>query len=377
MHHVYLIPGFFGFSNLGDLHYFRAIRETLEKNFRDAGQEVFIPGVPTFPTGSLTRRARRLLDTILANGSLEKAEHIHLIGHSTGGLDARLLCSMSRDLGSERLREKLRSKVRTVVCLSSPHRGTPLANFFTTLYGKNLLYLVTLLIIVGLWRKPIHMAAGAIGLLFRLSDLLGITEPLLRQLTDQLLKDFSEEREAEVREFLNSVLADVSLMVQLTPEAMELFDRSVVPWPETRYVSYATVSPRPLQMLRRTSLRGILMPVGALLYSTLYSITARKETGVTGYGDAPSSALELVTQKPLSFALTDEDNDGVVPTLSQIHGEFRGFVRADHLDAIGHYLRGPTEKQDGADWFVSGAHFSLASFEALWKDVTQVLLGRR
>src|SRR5438128_1464586 len=152
MHHVYLIPGFFGFSNLGELQYFRAIRQTLEENFKKEGLEVFVPGVSTLPTGSLIRRAQRLLDTIVTNQSLDKATTIHLIGHSTGGLDARLLASSARELGSDELRKRLREKLKTVVTISAPHRGTPLANFFTTIYGKNLLYFVTLLIIVGLWR---------------------------------------------------------------------------------------------------------------------------------------------------------------------------------------------------------------------------------
>lgn len=375
MHHVYLIPGFFGFSNLGEIHYFRAIRETLEKNFRQEQQAVYIPGVPTFPTGSLKRRARRLLEVILENGSLERASAIHLVGHSTGGLDARLLSSAARDIGPELLREKLREKLRTVVCLSTPHYGTPLANFFTTIYGKNLLYFVTLMIIVGLWRRPVNVAAGIFSLVSRMSDLMGLSEPLLRQLTDQLLRDFTREREKEVRDFLNSVLADVSLMVQLTPEAMELFDMTVTPAPGVRYVSYATVAPPPLQLLQRMSLKNLLTPLATILYSTLYTLTSRPETGCNYH--APVEAPELLTGGALPFPLSPSTNDGVVPTLSQIYGEFRGYIRADHLDVVGHYLRGPTEKKDGADWFASGAKFGLEGFENLWADVTQVLLGKR
>jgi triacylglycerol lipase len=374
MHHVYLIPGFFGFSNLGELQYFRTIRETLERNFRAEGLAVFAPGVSTLPTGSLVRRAQRLLDTIVTNQSLEKASVIHLIGHSTGGLDARLLASTARDLGSDELRQKLRAKLKTVVCLSSPHRGTPIANFFTTIYGKNLLYFVTLLIIVGLWRRPISVAAGVFSLVARVGSVLGLTEPILRQLTDQLLKDFSRERESEVREFLNSILADVSLMVQLTPESMEVFDRTVEPWPEVRYVSYATVSPSPLQALQKRSLRSLLTPVSTILYSTLYTLASQADSHFRYR--APVDALEFSTGKPLPFALSSEDNDAVVPTLSQIFGEFRGYIKADHLDVIGHFLHG-NERQDSADWFTSGANFNRTTFDALWHDVTQVLLGKR
>lgn len=374
MHHIYLIPGFFGFSNLGDLHYFRTIRETLQKNFMQEGLAVFVPGVSTSPTGSLVRRAGYVLDAIVANQSLERASHIHLIGHSTGGLDARLLASSARGVGAERLKAQLKEKLRTVITLASPHRGTPLANFFTTIYGKNLLYFVTLLIIVGLWRRPITFAAGIFSFFSRFSDFLGLTEPLLRQLTDQLLKDFNRDREREVREFLNSILSDVSLMVQLTPEAADIFDRTVEPWPSVRYVSYATVSPTPLKALQKRSLGSLLTPVSTILYSTLYTLTAMAHPNYRYH--TPVDAVELSTQKPLPFPLSPEDNDGVVPTLSQIFGEFRGYIKADHLDVIGHFLGGPGT-QERADWFTSGANFNRAAFDALWYDVTQVLLGKR
>lgn len=375
MHHVYLIPGFFGFANLGEVHYFRAVRETLERNFAAASEPVEIFGVKTFPTGSLRRRGRRLLETIVENGSIELADQIHLIGHSTGGIDARLLASHTRDLGYDRERARLAQKLRTVASIASPHYGTPLANFFTTLYGKKLLYFITLLVIVGLWRRPISVAAGLLGVGFRIYDLLGLNEGMLRQITNQLLREFSPEREKEVRLFLNSILEDVSLMVQLTPEAMDVLNPAIEPLPEIRYVSYATVSPPPLLAIKRSRWKELLTPLEAMLYSTLYVITARPEPGF--HYHLPIDPIEAVTRRPLPFGVDSSSNDGVVPTLSMIHGEFRGFVLADHLDVVGHYLRGPLEKRDGADWFLSGAKFDLDQFEALWGDVSEVLLRRR
>lgn len=373
VHHVYLIPGFFGFANLGEVKYFRAVRETLERHFAELGEPVEIFGVKTFPTGSLRRRARRLLETIVEKGSLERAEHVHLVGHSTGGIDARLVASASRELGFEAERRLLEKKLRTVVCLSSPHYGTPLANFFTTLYGKKLLYFITLLVFVGLARRPVTAAAGLLGLGFKVTDVLGLNEGMLRQITNQLLRDFTPEREQEVRAFLESVLTDVSLMVQLTPESMDVINHSIQPLPGVRVVSYATVSPRPLVAIKRSRWKELLTPIETVLYSTLYMITARPEDGFRYH--LPIEPIEAVTGKPLPFGLDETSNDGVVPSLSMIHGEFRGFVLADHLDIVGHYLRGPHEKRDGADWFLSGAHFDLDQFERLWGDVTRVLAG--
>lgn len=374
VHHVYLIPGFFGFANLGEVKYFRAVRETLERHFAERGEEVEIFGVKTFPTGSLRRRGRRLLETVVEKGSLHRADHIHFIGHSTGGIDARLVASSTRELGHDADRKLLESKLRTVVSLASPHYGTPLANFFTTLYGKKLLYFITLLVFAGLWRPPITAAAGLLGLGFKVTDVLGLNEGMLRQITNQLLRDFTPERESEVRGFLESILTDVSLMVQLTPESMDVLNPAIEPLEDIRYVSYATVSPPPLLAIKRSRWRELLTPIETVLYSTLYVITARPEDGFRYH--LPLEPIEAVTGRPMPFGLDETSNDGVVPTLSMIHGEFRGFVMADHLDVVGHYLRGPLEKRDGADWFLSGAHFDLAQFERLWGDITDVLVRR-
>lgn len=374
MHHVYLIPGFFGFSSLGEVTYFRAVREMLERSFEARGEQVEIHGVKTFPTGSLRKRGQRLLETIVENGSIDRAEHIHLVGHSTGGIDARLVASLTRDLGYDEQRQRLADKLRTVITVGSPHYGTPLANFFTTLYGKKLLYFITLLVFVGLWRRPISAAAGLLAVGFRVYDLLGLNEGMLRQITNQLLKDFSPEREKEVRAFLNSILEDASLMVQLTPESMDILNPAIEPLPGIRYASYATVSPPPLLAIKRSRWKELLTPLEALLYSTLYVITARPEAGFPYH--APVAPIDALTKKPLPFTIDVASNDGVVPSLSMIYGEFRGFILADHLDVVGHYLRGPAEKRDGADWFVSGAKFDVGQFEALWSDVTDVILQR-
>jgi len=374
VHHIYLIPGFFGFSNLGNVLYFRAVRETLTQMFAARGERVVVYGVRTYPTGSLARRARRVLDEIEKNESLKHADSIHLIGHSTGGIDARLVASTARGFGLTTERPELAAKIRTVVCLATPHYGTPLANFFTTIYGKKLLYFITLIVFVGLWRRPIAFAGGILGLGYKVYDVLGLSETLLLQLTNQLLRDFTPERQREVREFLDSILKDVSLMIQLTPESMHVLNATIQPIASVRQVSYATVSPPPSRAMDRRRWREWLDPLSLVLYSAVYSLTAKPEDG---YSYHPAvSPLAFGTKEALPFEIDSTSNDGIVPSLSQIHGEFRGFVKADHLDVVGHYLRGPLEKQDGADWFLSGAKFSLDRFERLWTDITQVLLGK-
>ncbi len=375
-HQVYLIPGFFGFSSMGGLSYFRQIRETLEDVFVRRGEQVKIVDVKTLPTASLRHRARKLLKSIEENGGHREGVEVHLVGHSTGALDARLLVSPGSRLGDddeEEVRQAVLENVRNVVSVSGAHYGTPLANFFSTLYGKNLLYFVTLMIVVGLWRKPIVVLGSLLGVLGKFNSLMGLDETFLSQLTNQLLKDFNPTVEAEVREFLRSILEDQGVILQLTPEGMDLFNATTRDHPDVRYVSYATAAPAPTQVIKEITIRHALTPLNKVLYSMLWTLTSRAKKGYP-YGGEHIRGVEAMTGKPLPFSINERTSDGVVPTYSQVWGEFRGVVRGDHLDVLGHYLRGPFDVRDGADWFGSGAKFDREAFEWLWEDVADVLM---
>jgi triacylglycerol esterase/lipase EstA (alpha/beta hydrolase family) len=371
-HKIYLVPGFFGFANLGGISYFRRVNETLADVFERRGLEVEIIGVKTLPTASLRHRARRLVMTVRETGGLEPGVKVHFIGHSTGALDARLAACPNAKLDMGDSAEGLAENLQTIVSIAGPHFGTPLANFFTTIYGKNLLYMVTLLVIVGLRRRPITLLGGLIGVLGKINDLLGLDETLITQITNDLLKDFNPSAEAEVRQFLRSILDDQGCMVQITPEGMDVFNATTFDNPAVRYVSYATAAPPPIEVFKKISVRHALTPLNKVLYSVLWTLTSRAHAHYPYH--PPIRSEDAITKRPLPFAITESTSDGVVPTLSQIWGEFRGVVRADHLDIIGHYLRGPFDERDGADWFGSGAKFDRETFQWLWEDVANVLM---
>lgn len=370
-HQVYLIPGFFGFSAIGGISYFRQVRETLEEAFARDGYDVELIGIRTLPTASLTHRARRLMLTVKDSGGLEDGVAVHFVGHSTGALDARLAACAEVRLDFDKHIPALHRNLRTVISISGPHYGSPLANFFTTLYGKNLLYLVSLLVIVGLWRRPINLLGGVMSVLGKVNDVLGLDETIIHQITNDLLRDFNPAAQAEVRHFLRSILEDQGAMVQVTPEGMDLFNATTPDNPDVRYVSYATAAPPPLHVIRKIKLRHALTPLNKVLYGLLWTLTSRSHAGYPYH--PPIAGTDIMTGRPLPFNVTESTSDGVVPTLSQIWGEFRGIVRADHLDVIGHYLRGPFDVRDGADWFGSGAKFDRETFQWLWEDVARVI----
>jgi triacylglycerol esterase/lipase EstA (alpha/beta hydrolase family) len=88
--HIFLIPGFFGFANIGDFAYWGPIVRKLDGLLREAGMPAELHCVKSLPTSSLRARGRCLLETV-AGAGLGSDAIVHLIGHSTGGLDARLL----------------------------------------------------------------------------------------------------------------------------------------------------------------------------------------------------------------------------------------------------------------------------------------------
>jgi triacylglycerol esterase/lipase EstA (alpha/beta hydrolase family) len=98
--HVYLSPGMFGFARLASFDYFEHVVRAIEERFRARGRSAKVHVCEVHPTASVRRRAAKLArmvsDTVGDEGP------IHTVGHSTGGLDARLVDSPSVHLGHDR-----------------------------------------------------------------------------------------------------------------------------------------------------------------------------------------------------------------------------------------------------------------------------------
>jgi hypothetical protein len=91
----------------------------------------------------------------------------------------------------------------------------------------------------------------------------------------------------------------------------------------------------------------------------------RQLTRVNELDWLPWGALELLDHG-LGFKATPGISDGIVPTLSQVHGRLLHVARADHLDMVGHYTLASGRT---GDWLPSGAGFTPAAFGATWEAV--------
>lgn len=125
---IVLQHGLFGFGNfeLGKikLSYFHKIDRALEER----GHPLIISRV--HPTGPIRIRAMQLKKTILAEQKrlgIER-QRVVIIAHSMGGLDARYMIS----------RLGMADRVEALVTVSTPHRGSPYADWCIKNLGRRL-----------------------------------------------------------------------------------------------------------------------------------------------------------------------------------------------------------------------------------------------
>lgn len=386
-HRVYLLPGFFGFTHMGEkpaerIVYFEHVRDLLVEGFQKRGHEVEVEAVTSHPTANLRVRARMILRVLQESASRDDAV-LHLVGHSTGGLDARGVVStwMPREA------PELLRRVRTVVSVATPHHGTPLADFFQQdKRGEMLLRLLWLFTVFALRRGSRPVTFLAFRLFYSLSEAghhLGLQDTVADKVT-RLLAHLTPTEQATLEEFLSQVGKDQSLIEDLTPGRMVDFNRETADQPNVRYGSVITGAPPP-------SLKGLLQVItgkdnpglGDMVSLRMMDPEPQAIYGVWSFLHKKSApdARNLHTPDPrpeqeqaLRAAFGEgyrSRSDGIVPTRSQVWGQLISAVTADHLDVMGHF----DEPPEYVGWLKSGSHFRGAQFQGVWSRVLDFMVG--
>ena len=128
MHPIVLHHGLLGFGdiNLGPvkIRYFRGI----DRAITGRGHPLIVSRV--HPTGSIERRAGQLRDNIIAGlkDTGREKDRVIIVAHSMGGLDARY---MINKLGMD-------DRVAALLTITTPHRGSPYADWCVLNLGKRL-----------------------------------------------------------------------------------------------------------------------------------------------------------------------------------------------------------------------------------------------
>lgn len=369
--HIFLSPGFFGFKKLGSYSYFCHLEGGLLRRFSDAGLDARVHVVDVHPSASIRRRALRLRQAIdqLATGD----GPIHLLGHSTGGLDARLLASPSGNLDGTLRRSPWVHRLRTLTTLNTPHFGTPLAAFFATVSGHRLLEALSALSVAALklGGPPLALTSSLIAAFGRL-DGLGVELRLLDRLTEDFIRLLDDASSADLRAFLRQTRDDQGAILQLSPEAMDLFVAGIEDAPEILYRCVVTYAP---PRTARQWARAALSPwshVSAPLFAAMHRMTSQASQVYPCTAHDPEQ-----TRRALAAALGHEPPagacDGVVPLLSQVWGPIAWAGLGDHLDVVGHFHDTSTSPPHH-DWMNSGANFDRRRFDDLLDALTAPML---
>lgn len=366
-HHVLLVPGFFGFANLGDFAYFAHVRDFLAEIGPSIGLSGEVRVVESVPTASLRKRAALLAEEVA--GVLEAAGGaVSIVGHSSGGLDARLVVSPEVSLPTSVDVERCARSIRAVVTAATPHHGTPVAHLFTSLLGQQLLRTLSLSTMYTL--RAGRLPIGAVLRLARLFRRPGAAPSgVIEQLFVELLADFSRGRRREIEGFFASVGSDQDLVAQITPAAMDLFNAATHDRPGIRYGCVVTrARPPGLRSIVSAGLDGYAQATHAL-FVALYRMASRtpvdREPRLTR--EQTAALIRAYGRRPAVRA-----NDGMVPTLSQVWGDVVEATWADHHDVIGHFDH-PTHVPPHFDWLASGTGFDRRDFERVWRRVAAYL----
>lgn len=377
LHHLYLSPGMFGFARLASYDYFAHVERALGARFRAAGHTLEAQVVDVMPTASVPRRAAKLAE-LIARTSKGRGP-IHLLGHSTGGLDARLVASPASRLAIPDAATTWLPRLRSITTMNTPHYGTPLASFFATAYGERVLYALSAFTFIGLslGARPLAAASVLIGILGRGDRALGIELRVLDRSVESFIGLLDDARKPELRAYLDAIKDDQGAMLQLAPEAMDLMVAGFGDRPGVLYQSTASMAPTPSPGKWLRTLGRPLESVSLALFTALHRITARVveryPCGAQAGGPSESTLVAAFGASPDLRA-----NDGCVPVRSQLWGTLAWAGLGDHLDVLGHFRDDrPEESVEHRhhDWLTSGSSFGRTQFDALMDAIAGGMLG--
>ncbi|MFO0673161.1 MAG: hypothetical protein U0235_26680 [Polyangiaceae bacterium] len=366
LHRIYFAPGMFGFGRIGAYDYFAHVEREIVAKVRARGHDAHTYVVDVLPTASIRKRAATFAELVARTCDDDRERGpIHLVGHSTGGLDARLVASPSAVLPIAPGSLDWLPRLASVTTVNTPHYGTPLASFFATLAGQRLLYTMSALTIAALTvgAPPMAAASALVVAIGGADRALGLELRALDRATDAILRVLDDAPRKEIRNFLDAIRKDQGSVVQLTPEAMDLFQAGIENRAGVRYQSTVSMAPPPSAMRYVRSLSSAWSAASATLFAAIWRITARVDERYPCAAKLDAAAQAAFTR---GFGQLPDlrASDGVVPVHSQVWGDVVWAGYADHLDVLGHF------KDDGSgtehrDWLASGAEFTRAKFDQM------------
>ena len=351
---IALIPGFMGFDHIGGLSYFAESALAALRGAREAEVQRRVPvvGLSTLPASSLAARQLFLFEQLAQQIELYQPKRIHLLGHSTGGVDAYFAtCAHRLDATEWTAQQRaVRAKIASVTTISSPFLGTTLVE------GMVAKFLVRPLGQVAPVRE---LAAASLGVGLLIAN---------NRSTPRRVAEVLESIPSAVG-LLHQLLRHRELIDDLNPHKMleryegNLSDLDVQRSYYATFVQHSTGYP------------------ASRLFRQLYDATAETATGSPeDYLDANkrllSGAQVIAAHARSPLTLDGSSNDGICNTLRQLppgarQSEVAALVLGDHLDVMGYFDRVDplTGRERQTSIFRSGAGFRDNQFFELFGSV--------
>ncbi|MBI4509935.1 MAG: hypothetical protein HY698_09890 [Deltaproteobacteria bacterium] len=361
---VVLIPGFLGFGRLGGFYYFAdrvasMLRGALEERL---GTAVPVVPVPTLPTGALVDRQRalgRYLGRLACKAGIDR---FHLVGHSTGGVDAQLFSCTEPLSPSEPWKEidpmGARDRIASVVTIGSPHFGTCMTESPVSRFLRH--------------PRPRPRQLAQVASLVRALGPVVARDPTIREAAAG-----ASSATWEAWKFLSQAVRDRRLLSDLTPCAMARHRETKKLLPHVRVTCFAVVAAvasdgrRADPFFHRLHLSTAL-GAGACDASAEVEEALRR---LSGLGEA-----QVIKSPRTSLPTLDLGaNDGIVNTSRQVlpDAALGGLVVADHADVLGHYERRDPLRDDqpiSAGLLHSGSAFGDDEFFTLYARVADAIV---
>jgi pimeloyl-ACP methyl ester carboxylesterase len=344
-HAVALVPGFLGFSHLGRWTYWAdrflaALRAQIEARRENFAPIPVVP-VSTLPLGSLAARQRRLVAQLQKLDDQGEGPKVwHLVGHSTGGLDAAYLArknplSEGKNGSTFSTETWTNVSIGSVTTVSTPHYGTCLALSEAAELT---------------WQH--RLSVSGVKKLTRAGVDALVRPGALSQTRIQFA--VASALEGSTTQFLAQLVGNNVLARDLDPAIVANLTGANNRRPDIPIFSIATIAPHPPARQGPPAragelvetIRGIFSktPQGIEkdpLFRDLWTFTKERaceaRPAPPPVPSVPAVIASDATKVPAS--IEPEDNDGVVNTDRQFDGVAAGLVLGDHGDVVGLYRR--------------------------------------
>lgn len=381
--HIVLVPGFGGFHALGSLRYYHGVTKTL--GFSSSVVHYF-PNIPTASVQTRAHQLRRWLGELQERGVIARKDDVHLVGHSTGGLDIRQLLIDYREAeGTPGSGASMLEQIRTVQFISTPQRGTNLSRRLRGLRIPSRVARLLPRMLYETTRVFREVGASFVGRSLQRVFPPNKGSPDWIDAVIQTMVGFDSSEGGleralarasyfETLRWLLDISTDIAAISDLdpvrTPGAPESpahrrtadEERGFLEKWGIHYGSIVTVAKRPKET---EGARG--------LYKLVYALNARRPSPELGQAQAIPWLLE---PQEAPRRLMPSDNDGIVNSVSMVwpDAESSFLVEADHADVIGHFdyvppPPGASQRNYQYDLLSSGSDFGPDQFEALWRKI--------